>query len=67
MTMFFKKKKFKKNILVHYINVDDIDPSAISVYIDTVKNQLGSPPDNCYRYFIPVKNQETRIEVHYLV
>ena len=63
--MWFKKQK--KNVLVHYVNVDHVEAKDIPVFMDVVKRQLGEAPDGCYRYFIPCRAQETRVEVLYLV
>lgn len=64
VNMWFKKQK--KNILVHYINVGGVNPKDVPAFMDKIKEQLPDIPDGCYRYFIPIINEPTRIEVIYL-
>jgi hypothetical protein len=53
----------EKIILVHYINVGDIDGSDVSkIMEDVVKKFSPKEEDNIISYWIPVREGETRVE-----
>jgi hypothetical protein len=53
----------EKIILVHYINVGNIDGNDVSRLMeDVVKKFSPKEEDNIISYWIPVREQETRVE-----
>jgi hypothetical protein len=53
----------EKIILVHYINVGNIDGNDVSRLMeDVVKKFSPKGEDNIISYWIPVREQETRVE-----
>jgi hypothetical protein len=53
----------EKIILVHYINVGNIDGNDVSkIMEDVVKNFSPKEEDNIISYWIPVREGETRVE-----
>lgn len=64
-----KKKKSLKNvqplILVHYINVGNLPACDVKIYLSDVAKYTatnGKEAGQYKRYFIPVINQETKVE-----
>ena len=57
-------------ILANYIDVGDIPHHEVQAYMEQVINKLQHNPDdtediNIKQYFIPVRDQETRVECVY--
>jgi hypothetical protein len=53
----------EKIILVHYINVGNIDGNDVSkIMEDVVKNFSPKEEDNIISYWIPVREGDTRVE-----
>lgn len=55
-----------KERIIYYINVGQLPPHVVDVYIDRFKKQLNKYSllhKDLEEYFIPVRNEETRIEV----
>ena len=53
----------EKIILVHYINVGNIDGNDVSkIMEDVVKNFSPKEEDNIISYWFPVREGETRVE-----
>jgi hypothetical protein len=49
-----------KLVLVYYVNIGNIDDSDVEPYLNRVKDMLTDT--NMVQYFIPVRDQETKIE-----
>jgi len=53
----------EKIILIHYINVSNIDSNDVSKMIEEVINKFSpKEEDNIISYWIPVREGETRVE-----
>ena len=53
----------EKIILIHYINVSNIDGNDVSKIMEEVINKLSlKEEDNIISYWIPVREGETRVE-----
>ena len=53
----------EKIILIHYINVGNIDGNDVSKMMEEVINKLSlKEEDNIISYWIPVREGETRVE-----
>jgi len=53
----------EKIILIHYINVSNIDGNDVSKMMEEVINKLSlKEEDNIISYWIPVREGETRVE-----
>ena len=53
----------EKIILIHYINVGNIDGNDVSKMMEEVINKLSlKGEDNVISYWIPVREGETRVE-----
>lgn len=61
-----KKKALKKVtqelIIVCYMNIGNIPNSDVQEYMSKVAKSIQSSKDKITHYFIPVRDQETRIE-----
>ena len=51
-----------KLVLVHYINIGNIDHSDVEGYIERIRNGLSIDKDEALTYFIPIREGETRVE-----
>jgi hypothetical protein len=53
----------EKIILIHYINVGNIDGNNVSEMMENVVNKFSpKEEDNIISYWIPVREGETRVE-----
>ena len=53
----------EKIILIHYINVGNIDGNDVSEMMENVVNKFSpKEEDNIISYWIPVREGETRVE-----
>ena len=53
----------EKIILVHYINVGNMDYSDINKFMEEITVKFSpKEEDNIISYWIPIKNGETRVE-----
>ena len=56
-------KTNKKNLLIHYVNIDDVVARNGNVedHLALQAKRLVEIP-NCYRYFIACRNEPSRVE-----
>ena len=53
----------EKIILIHYINIGNIDDTDVQRLMEDVANKLQpKPEDNIISYLIPIREGETRVE-----
>jgi hypothetical protein len=61
-----KQKKKLKNlqplVFVFYINVGNLDNHHVAEYMEKIFNVLKNSENNFVNYFIPVRDQETKVE-----
>lgn len=50
-------------IIVFYINVSDVDPQEMPVYMNDIKDNFAKDKaDDVVEIFIPIKNGDSRVE-----
>lgn len=50
-------------IIVFYINVSDVDPQEMPVYMTDIKDNFAKDKaDDVVEFFIPIKNGDSRVE-----
>jgi hypothetical protein len=50
-----------KPVLVHYINIGNLDPMDIRNFMETLKDEINYN-DEYHSVFLPVRNQDSKVE-----
>jgi hypothetical protein len=54
-----------ERILAFYINVGNVSNDEVDAYVEKAIARFGDKPENERHYYIPVRGQESKVELIY--